>query len=132
MTHELMLHQMTVKKLTLRLNLTPRDVEMLLLLHTSRSLSTPSIYRLTGTRKSEINKIVGPKLEAAGWVRRESVVHSQKPGLPTNRWSLITESIHPLEQLILDIRRETLMSLGLVFSADEVWSTPSPCSMEGL
>lgn len=41
MTHELMLHQMTVKKLTLRLNLTPRDVEMLLLLHTSRSLSTP-------------------------------------------------------------------------------------------
>lgn len=123
MTHELLLHQITVKKLAAQLNLAPRDVDVLLLLHSSRTLSTPSIYRVLGTRKSEINNVVGPKLVEAGWVKRHAVVHNKKSGLPTNRWTLVEESIPQLEALIRSIRRSVLENIGLVFNDDHLWTT---------
>lgn len=122
MIHETLIHQLTVKALSARLQLSPREVEILLLLHTSKSLSTPSIHTLLGMRKTEINRRIGPRLEQLGWLKHESVTHADKAGMPTNRWWLLKSKSEELTEIVSDARRTILQELGLVLEADSQWT----------
>jgi predicted transcriptional regulator len=126
MIHETLIHQLTVKALCKRMDLGSREVDVLLLLYTSKSLSTPSIHQLLGIRKSEINRRLGPRLITLGWLASEQVTHSNKPGLPTNRWWIPKDKHADLDETFREIRREVISTLGLTYSEDLQWTALSP------
>jgi predicted transcriptional regulator len=121
MIHETLIHQLSVKALCKKLELSPRDLDVLLLLQTSRSLSTPSIHQLLSIRKSEMNRRLGPKLIELGWLKSEQVNHSRKSGLPTNRWWVPEDKQMLISNALNEIRRDVLTELGAVYNEDLCW-----------
>lgn len=130
MIHETMLHHLTINRLGHRLGLNVREVNLILLLCSVSSLSTPSIHRLTLVRKSDMNCRIGPKLIALGWLASASVFHVSRSNIPTNRWWMPEDKQVEINALWNDCRQTVIAKLGEVLTEDCVWDTsPEPSEL---
>lgn len=125
MIHEALVHQLSVKALIKETELSPREVDILILLHTSGSLSTPSIHQLLNIRKSEMNRRLGPRLVEAGWLECKQVMHHNKVGIPTNRWWIPESKRRWLTDVMEIIRKDLFIEIGQVYEHDKQWTSSS-------
>lgn len=79
--------------------LSVREMEILLMLRFSGSMVTPTVNRMLGINRSDMNKRVGPKLEELGWLTHAVSVHRQRDCIPTKRWYLAPGKQEELERL---------------------------------
>lgn len=99
-----------IKIMAKEANLSVRDMEIVLALRYSGSMVTPTIDRLLGVNRSDMNKRIGPRLEKLGWLKHIVSVHRQRDSIPTNRWYVPEDKLEEILKL-QDVASEKLNTI---------------------